>query len=316
MATVKLISKTSTVKKLIAYITQEKKTSRVSGINCSVENAAAEMYSNKLLHRKTSGRQAFHMVQSWKPGEITPELAHELGKRLIEECKLLSGFQVIVATHTDVRHVHNHFCIDSVALDGHKLHTSKADLAAIKELSDALCREYGLSICEPHKDRTCPVAYNQATYRLLEKAAAAEVDSYVHNAALAVIEAKQKATSKEDFMQQLREKGIAAEWTENRKYITFTDVERQQGGFKQCKIRNNKLEKYYPGVGFEKADFLQAFEQNRNAQQLRKEPKKEKVVAAPTPEVPAALVAEMTAELQQLLREVTWQARAEHREKI
>lgn len=311
MATIKLISKTGTVKKLLDYICQEKKAALISGFNCSVKNAAAEMQATKQLHRKTGGRQAFHMVQSWKPGEITPEIAYKIGKRLVEECKQLTGFEVVLSTHTDRKHIHNHFAINSVnAETGEKLHTSKADLAAIKELSDALCREYGLSICEPGKDRTCPVSYNQGAYRLHEKAMAAEAESYIHNIALAVIEAQQ-ATSKDAFIQQLREKNIEVEWAENRKHLVFTDLNRKAAGEKKCKVRESRLEKLYPGLECSKEALLQVFEQNRK---VREEP--ELVPAAATAPEIGSLVAEMSAELQQLLRGVTWQARAEHREKI
>lgn len=101
---------------------------------------------------RTEGVQAYHLIQSFQPGEITPELAHEIGNRFAQ--KYLDRFEVIVGTHVDKAHVHNHIIFNSVSdRDGHKYHSSPTSyFREIRGLSDALCREYGLSVIgEPNR---------------------------------------------------------------------------------------------------------------------------------------------------------------------
>lgn len=116
----------------------------------SVETAWREMRATKERWGKTEGIQGFHIVQSFKPGEVTPELAHRIGVELVERC--FDGFEAVVGTHLDRRHIHNHIILNSVSfLDGHKYHsTQKSYYAALRKTSDELCREYGLSVIEQH----------------------------------------------------------------------------------------------------------------------------------------------------------------------
>lgn len=104
---------------------------------------------------KTGGIVAFHGYQSFAPGEVTPEIAHQIGIQLATE---LWGdrFQVVVATHVDKGHIHNHFAINSVSYaDGKRFHSGAKDLHRLQETSDRLCREYGLSVIQnPKKGRT------------------------------------------------------------------------------------------------------------------------------------------------------------------
>ena len=121
----------------------------VSGINCSPATARDEMLAVKKRFGKEDGTVAYHGYQSFAPGEATPELAHEIGVKLAAQ---LWGdrYQVIVATHLDKEnHLHNHFVVNTVSFaDGIKYHRTRKDYHDMQTVSDALCREYGLSVIE------------------------------------------------------------------------------------------------------------------------------------------------------------------------
>ena len=121
----------------------------VSGINVSTLTARDSMMTTKRAFEKTGGVVAYHGYQSFAPGEATPEIAHEIGKKLAAQ---LWGekYQVLVATHLDKsNHLHNHFIINTVSfIDGKKFHRTKKDYYDMQKASDALCREYGLSVIE------------------------------------------------------------------------------------------------------------------------------------------------------------------------
>ena len=121
----------------------------VSGINCSPSTARDEMLAVKKRFGKENGTVAYHGYQSFAPGEVTPETAHEIGKKLADR---LWGnrYQVIVATHLDrENHLHNHFVLNTVSfVDGIKYHRTKKDYHDMQTISDELCREYGLSVIE------------------------------------------------------------------------------------------------------------------------------------------------------------------------
>ena len=121
----------------------------VAGINCSPSTAREEMLAVKRRFGKEDGTVAYHGYQSFAPGEVTPEIAHEIGKKLAAR---LWGdrYQVIVATHLDKEnHLHNHFVLNTVSFaDGIKYHRTAKDYHDMQAASDALCLEYGLSVIE------------------------------------------------------------------------------------------------------------------------------------------------------------------------
>ncbi len=144
---------------LLRYATQQRKTTvqeegvpvrqLVTGIHCAPATARQEMQAVKKRFGKEKGVIAYHGYQSFAPGECTPELAHEIGVKLARQ---LWGdrYQVLVATHLDrENHLHSHFVINTVSfVDGKKFYRSGQDYRAMREASDALCREYGLSVIE------------------------------------------------------------------------------------------------------------------------------------------------------------------------
>ena len=124
----------------------------VTAINCQKDIALQQMILTKQRYGKENGYIAWHGYQSFKPGEVTPEQCHALG---VELARQMWGdrFQIIVTTHLDKEHLHNHFCINSVSFkDGGKYNFSKKELKRLRDTSDRLCREQGLSVVEhPHK---------------------------------------------------------------------------------------------------------------------------------------------------------------------
>ncbi len=126
----------------------------VYGINCGIKSAKEDMMTIKRKFNKLGGVIAYHGYQSFAEGEVTPDEAHEIGIALAEE--LWGGeFQVLVTTHLDKEsHIHNHFVINTVSKnDGHKFHRTKEDYCRMREVSDRLCREHGLSVISKPADK-------------------------------------------------------------------------------------------------------------------------------------------------------------------
>ena len=145
---------TDSLESVLDYVGRGDKTDAqwfVTGINCAPDVARLEMNAVKRHFGKTGGTVAFHAYQSFAPGEVTPEEAHQIGVQLAGE---LWGdrFQVVVATHLDRNHLHNHFAINSVSFtDGKRFHSDAKSLHHFQEVSDRLCREHGLSVIERPK---------------------------------------------------------------------------------------------------------------------------------------------------------------------
>ena len=137
---------------VIEYTINSDKTEKqfyVSAVNCSTLTARDEMMAVKKRYGKEDGIVAFHGYQSFAEGEVTPELAHQIGVEFAEQ--LLHGkYQAIVTTHLNTKHYHNHIVWSAVSLeDGKKYHSnSKSYYTEVRALSDALCQKYGLSIIE------------------------------------------------------------------------------------------------------------------------------------------------------------------------
>ena len=267
MATIKAVSSKAPINTAIEYVTKEEKTEQKlqSGIGCNPETAYDEMQATKEMYNKTGGRQYKHYVQSFAPGETTPEQAQAIGRELAENNKAWQGFEVLVVTHKDREHIHNHFIINSVSYeDGHKIQDGPKDLENLKRQSDELCKREGLSVIDRSKPRRAEEsqAYNKDTYKILKDAEQGKAQSYVQDTAIAIIEEKRTATSRDAFIEQMDSRGYKVEWTDKKKNITFTDKEREAHGEKKCKVRNSTLEKYY-NIDFSKEGLEHEFEENR-----------------------------------------------------
>lgn len=276
MAIIKAVSSKSPIKTAIAYVSKDEKTNQklLSGYNLSSpETAYDEMQITKEIWNKTNGRTYKHYVQSFAPDEaVTSEQAHAIAKEFVESCPQFKGFEVLIATHQDREHIHTHFILNSVSFeDGHKFQQKSTELQEMKDLSDKICFENGLSLTQKGrtfdgKEREETTAYKKEQYRLLQRAEQGEVKSYVQGIALAVMDYREQAKSREQFIELMNANGYDVVWSDNRKYITFTDLERQKTGEKQCKIRNSKLEKYYH-VDFSKEGLEHEFADNARKQQ-------------------------------------------------
>ena len=134
----------------------------VTAINCTRETAVQQMILTKKQFRKTEGYIAWHGYQSFKPGEISPELCHKIG---VMTAKAMWGdrFQIIVTTHLDKEHLHNHFVFNSVSfVDGKKYNYSKRELHRLREYSDYYCEYYHLSVVPvPHKAPSRPAYFDE-----------------------------------------------------------------------------------------------------------------------------------------------------------
>lgn len=138
----------------IVYATNPEKTEQVfftDVLNCdSVDTAFKEMQSTKRRFGKTDDVLGYHFIQSFAPGEVTPEQAHEIG---IEFARRMFGerYEVVIGTHLDKAHLHNHIVINSVSfVDGQKYHSSpESYYNEVRGTSDELCRENDLSVITP-----------------------------------------------------------------------------------------------------------------------------------------------------------------------
>ena len=275
MAIIKAVSSKAPIKTAITYTSKSEKTESklLSGYNVTPDTAYEEMQSTKEIWGKTDGRTYKHYVQSFAPDElITPEQAHEIAKEFVECCPQFKGFEVLIATHQDKEHIHTHFVLNSVSFeDGHKFQQKSTELQSMKDLSDKICLAHGLSLTYKGKtfdgsEREETTAYRKEQYRFLKRAEQGEVKSYVQDIALAVIDCRERATSRSEFVELMNAQGYAVKWEDNLKYITFTDLARQKQGERQCKIRNNKLEKYYH-VDFSKEGLENEFASNARRNQ-------------------------------------------------
>ena len=161
MAITKILYRNGGLAQAIQYITNPDKTDQcvlVDHFNCDPGFAYQQMMNTKRRFHKTDGRQCYHIIQSFKPDEITPELAHEIAKRFAAEH--LRGYEAVIGTHVDKGHIHSHIVFNSVNADtGIKYHSTLQNYyQQIRGISDRLCAENGLSVIL-QGERTKTVSY-------------------------------------------------------------------------------------------------------------------------------------------------------------
>ena len=129
------------------YNFKQEKICYVSCLNCDEDNPYDDMEFTKERFRKKDGVLAYHGYQSFKEGEVTPDIAHEIGVKFAEE--MFKDYEVVVATHQNTNHIHNHFIINSVSFkSGKKYNNNLTNISKIRHISDSLCSEYGLSVLD------------------------------------------------------------------------------------------------------------------------------------------------------------------------
>lgn len=209
MAIVKFIASGCPMNNIFPYVMNESKTEDgilVSGIHCTPESALDEFRFVKNKFGKTDGRQYYHIVQSFSPDDkLTPETAHEIGLRF---AGYFPGYQIVVATHCDRDHLHNHLVMNSVNIEnGKKFHQTADDLARVKEYSNRLCREYGLSETEAKSSFGSMPKWKDLLRRKAYSVAC-------------------RTSCKEDFIYEMEMHGYKVDWQEGYKYITFNHTGR------------------------------------------------------------------------------------------
>lgn len=243
MAIVKAIHSKANIATAIQYIERPCKTEAalMTGIACSSGSAAEEMLITKKIWGKTAGRSYDHYVQSFAPEEkISPKEAHAIAVEWAQ--KEFSGFEVMIATHTDTQHLHSHILVNSVSyVDGHKLHTSSHWLEEAKRMSDDICLSHGLTITQKGYDfvgfrRQKNTIWSKDDYHLMERARHGEISSYVYDIYTKATHARSLSHSREEYISNLARHGISVRWTDTRRDITYTDSDGHR-------IRSSRLEK-------------------------------------------------------------------------
>ena len=250
----------------IEYVLRQDKTSEqltyVTGPYCHDEINYDLVYraflEEKKVWDKDSGRMYAHNIISWhKDEQITSEQALEFGKEFAENW--FSGFQTLVAVHKDKDHIHCHLVTNSVSYeDGRKLHNTKKDLERMKQLTNQMCRERGLTVAEKGKhfdgsqiEKGEVIAWSKDKYNLFRQQV---TDSFVVDCAMAVLKALENCISKEKFIEKMKQFGWNVNWTEKRKHITFQNQEGK-------KVRDSNLSKTFH-LDISKEDLENEFDRN------------------------------------------------------
>lgn len=166
--------KTIDIKQVIDYATNDFKTYKkeyVSCINCSYLDPYQSMVNTKKQFNDEREILAFHGYQSFDAGEVDAELAHQIG---VEYAKRMWGdkYEVVVATHLNTQHIHNHFLINATSfVDGKRYQNNYKDLYKMREVNDEICKEYNLSVVEKQKShsKNKNQYYAEKTYKSLVK---------------------------------------------------------------------------------------------------------------------------------------------------
>lgn len=133
-----------------------------SAISCTCDTAFEDMCQIKKIWHKEGGVQGFHLVQSFAAGEVTPELAYQIGQEFAEQ--LLGGrFQAVISTHLNTKCIHNHIVWNSVSIvDGKKYRSNaKSYITQVRRISDELCRKYHLSVIDTQNSEKAARPYVQ-----------------------------------------------------------------------------------------------------------------------------------------------------------
>lgn len=224
------------MKRVLDYVMQDKKTvsdgiKLVSGQNCVPESAYQEFMATKHRYGKANGVFFKQYVQSFKPDcGATPEQIHQIG---LETAKAFDGFEVVVATHIDRDHWHNHFVVNSVNCEtGLKIQINEKGLEELRHKSDKICQQFGLEILKPYqKPKQCSL--NQREYR-----AALRGNSKKLRLTNAIDYAVAKSRTKNQFIEQMQKLGYGVKWIDHYQYITYTTPDGQR--FRDNRLLDNK----------------------------------------------------------------------------
>lgn len=236
-------------KRLISYVTNKKKTEKtlVTGLNCSADASEAyedmkfgfEMFSGERFFKRsvksdTAKRERqkirlHHYIQSFKPGEVTPEEAHQIG---VEWAERVFGKKAVVlcATHTDRGHIHNHFAVCPYDMDGKHWHANKESLRRCKAISDEIALAHGLEIIE-HPKKSYNHKYGEYKMRKVGKSWKKKLCDDIDDAIM-----KESVGSVDDLLEELQKQGYGI----------------RRGKYISIKVRQNRkpIRSYRLGDGY------------------------------------------------------------------
>ena len=193
----------------------DEKACYVTGVNCFAETTLDEMLSTQRHFGKTGGNVAYHCYQSFKPGEVTPEQCHALG---VELARRMFGdkYQVLIATHLDKDHLHNHLVCCSVSfIDGKKFNDNKAAYTKLRRLSDEICIENGLSVIEK------PLGKTSRQIHFAEKNGEPTKYNLMRDA---IDNAISLSANMPTFMNLMKQQGYIIAYSASRKYPTIRSI--------------------------------------------------------------------------------------------
>ena len=235
----------SAQKGVIDYCMQPSKTldegeqlAYVSGINCIPELAQESFLATQNHFGRCAGNVRFyHYVQSFKPEErLSPQQAHDIGLELAQS---FGNREVIVATHIDRDHLHNHFVVSAYDFEtGIKLHNNKFYLADLRKRSDEICQAHGLSTLKEYDPRKKSQRLGPKEYRAAERG-----NSWKMELRVAIDYCMARARNKTEFKKEMKKLGYDMIYTPERKYITY--ILHLENG-EERRVRDNRLneEKY------------------------------------------------------------------------
>lgn len=242
----------STLKKAIEYICKPEKTDGnllIYSYGCSPETADIEFEWTRKNARDKGKHLARHLIQSFQPGETTPEQAHEIGLKLAEE--VLGGrYEFVLSTHNDKGHLHNHIIFNDVDFIDYKhSHINKKWYYKTRKTSDRICEEYNLSVINN------PSAEKGKSY--IEHTAAKNGTSYKAKLKYAIDKAISRSSDFEDFLLRME---MAGYQIKRGKYILFRATEQERF------TRSKTLGSYYT-----EESIINRIENNRDHRASRKD---------------------------------------------
>ena len=237
----------SAQKGVIDYCMQPSKTleegeqlAYVSGINCIPELAQESFLATQNHFGCCAGNVRFyHYVQSFKPEErLSPQQAHDIGMELAQS---FGNREVIVATHIDRDHLHNHFVVSAYDFEtGTKLHNNKFYLAELRKRSDEICQAHGLSTLKEYDPRKKSQRLGPKEYRAAERG-----NSWKMELRVAIDYCMARSRSKSEFKKEMKKLGYDMVYTPERKYITyiFRTEDGQEKRIRDIKLNEDKYRK-------------------------------------------------------------------------
>lgn len=213
----------------------------ISGYNCIPELANESfLATQKIYGHEPDGVRFYHFVQSFKIGEdISPQEANDIGMELVKGFEKFKNHEVIVATHIDKDHLHNHIVVCAYNLErGLKLHYNKFFLSDLRQKSDEICQAHGLNVLKKYNPNVKSQRLGPKEYRAADRG-----NSWKMALRVAIDFCMMRATNKNEFQREMKKLGYDMVWTPERKYITY--ICPTQNG-KECRVRDIKLndEKY------------------------------------------------------------------------